>query len=287
MDQQTETIEGPEIIEEAVAPLREITRAELDGSIATAKQFPRSLTRFQHEVRKLCCLTEEVAAACLYALPRTNRDGQKVKIEGPSIRFAEILMSAWGNGRVIGRILDTAGSHVVAQGVFIDLERNITVSKEVRRRITDRNGRRYGEDMINVTANAAISIACRNAILAGIPRAIWQTAYEDSRATAIGTMETLEDRRSKALNYCMEQGIVVERVYAALGVDGLEAIGLDHLGTLRALVSSVRHGDTPIDVAFPPLPSPGAPAIDTEAAERSVRGMAAIRAAAAAEGGKK
>lgn len=56
---------------------------------------------------------------------------------------------------------------MTAQGVFHDLERNVAITYEVRRRIVDKNGRRYKPDMIGVTANAACSIALRNAILRG------------------------------------------------------------------------------------------------------------------------
>ncbi|MFN8826683.1 MAG: hypothetical protein ACK501_17070, partial [Planctomycetota bacterium] len=49
------------------------------------------------------------------------------------------------------------------------------------RRITGKNGRRYSSDMIGVTGNAACSIALRNAVFRGIPRAFWIDIY-DARA---------------------------------------------------------------------------------------------------------
>ena len=44
-------------------------------------------------------------------------------------------------------------------------------SAEVRKRIIDKNGNRYSEDMVITTSNAAIAIARRNAIFSIIPRA--------------------------------------------------------------------------------------------------------------------
>ncbi|KAG1166891.1 hypothetical protein G6F35_017935 [Rhizopus arrhizus] len=103
-------------------------------------------------------LSQSIAEQCVYALPR---DGKT--IEGPSARFAEVIASAWGNNRAGARVIDDKGEFIIAQGVFHDLERNVAITYEVQRRIVDRQGRRFKPDMIGVTANAACSIALRNA----------------------------------------------------------------------------------------------------------------------------
>jgi len=250
-----------------------LAKSELDVAITTAKNYPRSITSFQSEVRKMCCLNEDVAEECLYALPRKDKDGKKVNIEGPSIRMAEIILSAWGNARAVSRVLSTEGDSVIAQGVFVDLQRNVTVSKEVRRRITRSNGSRYSEDMISVTANAASSIAVRNAILAGIPKAFWNAAYEDAKKTAVGTLDTLEQRRNGALDWLKSKGVEAARVFGALDVAGLDDIGLDELGTLRALVANVKSGDMTVDAAFPKLGGE-----ETETPRKGTRGLKAALA---------
>ncbi len=58
--------------------LANISRAEIDQQIATARAFPRSTKRFVTECMDMATLNEQVAADCIYALPR---DGKTV--EGP------------------------------------------------------------------------------------------------------------------------------------------------------------------------------------------------------------
>ena len=267
---------GFEMVEQVSnTALATITKSELQTAIEIAKTYPRSISRFQREVRDLATMNEDVAEECLYALPRTDREGKTVNIEGPSIRMAEIVMSAWGNCRVLTRVLDTEGDVVVAQGIFMDLERVTVVSKEVSRRITNKFGKRYSTDMITVTSNAAASIAARNAILAGIPKAIWNSAYEDAKKVAVGTLETLEHRRSGAMRFLAGKGVSEARVFAALEVTGLDDIGLEKLATLRGLVSSVKTGESSLSQAFP-VAGKDAPA--EEPAQQ--KGVAGVKAAA-------
>jgi len=267
--------------------LATITKSEMQTAIEIAKAYPRSISKFQREVRDLACLNEAVAEECLYALPRTDKDGKKVNIEGPSIRMAEIVMSAWGNCRVLTRVLDTSGDVVVAQGIFMDLERVNIVSREISRRITNKHGQRYSADMVAVTSNAAASIAARNAILAGIPKAIWNEAYEEAKKVAVGTLETLEHRRAGAMQYLAGKGVVEARVFAALDkedhpVHGLDDIGLEQLATLRGLVASIKTEESTVLQAFPMV---NAPADEPEGGKRG--GVAGAKAKAAAVAGSK
>src|SRR5690348_6841125 len=66
--------------------LSAVDRASIDMQIATAKQYPRSITAALREATELATLDEETAKTMLYALKR----GGKV-IPGPSVRLAEIL----------------------------------------------------------------------------------------------------------------------------------------------------------------------------------------------------
>jgi hypothetical protein len=142
------------------------TRAEIDTQISTAKQYPRSIKQFMSDAMAMVTLNEEVAQSCNYGLPR----GGKI-ITGPSVRFAEIIYSAWGNARAGTRIIHEDGRFITAQGVCHDLQRNTMITKDVKRRITDKYGKTYNDDMVGVTGNAASSVALRNAILSVIPKA--------------------------------------------------------------------------------------------------------------------
>jgi hypothetical protein len=240
-------IEGREILSPETGTIALLQKAEIDQQIATAHRFPRSLKRFRDEALQMVTLDETIASECIYALPR---DGKT--IEGPSARFAEVIASAWGNCRAGARVVDDKGEFVTSQGVFHDLERNVAITYEVQRRIIDKRGKRYSADMIGVTANAACSIALRNAILKGVPKAFWSSMYGAARQVIMGDIKTLGNRRASALKEFQRYGIKPEQICAKLEVPGVEDIGLDHLVTLRGLLTAIREGDTTPEQAFAP-----------------------------------
>lgn len=222
-----------------------LNKSEIDQQIATAHKFPRSLKRFRDEAMAMVTLDESIASECIYALPR---DGKT--IEGPSARFAEIIASAWCNNRAGARVIDDHGEFVTAQGVFHDLERNVAITYEVQRRIVDKHGRRYKADMIGVTANAACSIALRNAILKGVPKAFWSSMYDAARHVIMGDIKTLANRRAAAVAEFQRFGVSDKQLCDKLGVAGIEEITLDHLVTLRGLLTAIKEGDTTPEEAF-------------------------------------
>ncbi len=222
-----------------------LNASEIDQQIATAHRYPRSVVAFRKRVQEMVTLSEAIAGECIYSLPR---DGKT--IEGPSARFAEVVASAWGNSRAGARVVSDEGDFVTAQGVFHDLEQNVAITYEVQRRITDKRGNRFKADMIGVTANAACSIALRNAILKGIPKAFWSEMYDAARLTALGTIETLPNRRAKAFQQFQAYGVSKEQIFAKLGVSGAEDIGVDKLFTLGGLLTAIKEGDTTPEQAF-------------------------------------
>lgn len=222
-----------------------LNKSEIDQQIATAHRFPRSIKRFVDESMQMVTLNESVAQECIYALPR---DGKT--IEGPSARFAEIIASAWGNSRSGARIISDQGDFVTAQGVFHDLERNVAITYEVQRRIVGKNKQRYSADMIGVTANAACSIALRNAILKGVPKAFWASMYDAARQVIMGDIKTLANRRAAAVAEFKRYGVSAEQICAKLSIPGVEDISLEHLVVLRGLLTAIKEGDTSAEEAF-------------------------------------
>lgn len=237
--------DGTEVMNVESSTISLLNKSEIDQQIATAHKYPRSIKRFRDEALAMVTLNENIAQECIYALPR---DGKT--IEGPSARFAEVVASAWGNSRAGARIVSDQGEFVTAQGVFHDLERNVAITYEVQRRIVDRNGRRFKADMIGVTANAACSIALRNAILKGVPKAFWSDMYEQARATAIGNVQTLANRRARAIAVLQKYGVLPQQIFAYLGIQGEEDITVDHLTTLFGITTAIKDGDTTPEQAF-------------------------------------
>lgn len=230
-----------------------LNKSEIDQQIATARQFPRDVAKAQKRVLELATMSEAGAAECLYALTRTEADGKQKVIEGPSIRFAEILTATWGNCRAGARVTEESHEFITAQGIFHDLESNAVTTQEVRRRITGRNGRRYSVDMIGVTANAACSIAIRNAILRGIPKALWSEIYDSTRKFSAGGQTTIGNRRAQAVKAFAVYGVDEARLLARLEVATMDEVDAGHIATLSGLYNAIKEGEMTPEAAFPPL----------------------------------
>jgi hypothetical protein len=198
-------------------------------------------------------LDAESAAACIYALPRgkekneqTGKWEQKI-VKGPTARFAEVIAATYRNNRYRSRTVSEDEQFITAEGLFLDLENNVAVSCEVRRRITDREGRRYNSDMVAVTANAAQSIALRNAVLKGIPKAIWKGLYLAAEQVIVGDRKTLADRRQATFDQFKAFSMTPPMVCSLLGVSGLAEVDGDHLVTLQGILTALRDGDTTVE----------------------------------------
>lgn len=231
-----------------------LTRSELDAQMSASEHRPRSLQAFRASLTDLVTIDEEVARECHYVLPaRKKSDGTEGDpIEGESIRFAEMALYSYRNCRAGSRIIEVNATEVVAQGVFIDTETNVVTTSESRRRITGRSGRRYSEDMIIMTCNAAGSIAKRNAILAGIPKALWIAAAVAARRKAVGASTSIEERRSRALAaFANNLKISEERVLNALGLVEVDQLDDDHLTKLYGMYTAIRDSMLNADDAFP------------------------------------
>jgi len=235
--------EGTEVA--AGAMLATLNRAEINVQVATAHRYPRSVTRFREEALAQATLDDETAGSMFYALKR----GGKV-IEGPSVRLAEICGSSWGNIRYAARIVDIDAKFVTAQGMAFDLEKNLAAAIEVKRRITDSKGARYGDDMIGVTCNAAMSIALRNAIFKVIPFAFVKGIYEAAKQASLGKALTMEARRQGALDWFGKNGASQADLLKYLDRAGLDDVTIDDLLTLRGLSTAIMDGETTWASAF-------------------------------------
>ena len=244
----TTSTNEPGVDLQPAAPVQ-LASGELDQQIATARKYPRSVTTFIRQATELATMSPEIAASCIYALPR-RENGVAKNVEGPSARFAEIVASSWGNLRAIGRVGDHDGQFITARGEAWDVEKNVAIAYEVRRRITDSRGRTYTADMIGVTGNAAASIALRNAILKAIPTTFWRPIYNACRKVIAGDQQTFGKRRDAALHEFAIMGVTEERILLTLGLKGRADITGDHLVQLAGLLTSLREGDTTIDEAF-------------------------------------
>jgi hypothetical protein len=243
-----------------------IIKSEVEAQLDAAHRYPRSIKRFLDDALTLATHSQEIAESCLFALPR---DGKM--ITGPSVRLAEICASAYGNLHYGGRVVDDDDKFVTAQGGAWDLQKNTRVTIETRRRITNRAGKRYNDDMVAMTGNAASSIAMRNAIFRVIPRALVDQVYAKVRKVAVGDAQTLIARRDEVIARLLKRGVPTDRVLARLDKKGIEDIGLEELEMLIGLGTAIKNGDTSIDEAFPvaSVPPPG---VEVEGRRVSLKG---------------
>jgi len=243
--------------------IAQIERAQIDVQIATARKYPRSLARVKSAMLSFATLDEETAAGCFYTLPgRKGGDGKP--LQGPSVRLAEIALSQYQHIRAGSRIIEDDGKFITAQGVVHDLENNVAISIEVKRRVTTKEGKRYSDDMIATTGNAACSIALRNATFRVIPMALVKPVYEAAKKLAIGDSKSLVQRRAASLTHFSKMGISKEQVCVTLGVSKPDDILLDHLEILIGYATAIKDGDASVDSIFKPIQEPPSFALPKE-----------------------
>jgi len=230
--------------------LSALNRSEVDIQIATAKQYPRDLQATLNKIETYATMDKETAEDCFYVLRRKGAGGQESVIEGLSVRMAEIIAGAWGNLRVATRIIGNDGKMITAQAVCHDLETNLAVSKEVKRRITDKYGKTYSEDMQVVTGNAAASIAFRNAVLAVIPKAVTKKVINQVKQVALGQSIDLEQSRQNLLQYFNKIGVTKEQLFFYLGVKTLDQVDKQMVFELRATANAIKEGTTTVEESF-------------------------------------
>ena len=220
-------------------------RSEIDVQVSTAKQYPRNLSQVLNNIETLATIDEDIAGSCFYTLRRQGK-----LIEGPSVRMAEIVASSWGNLRTGSRIISNDGKTITAQGLCHDLETNTAVTTEVKRRITDKNGKTYNEDMQILTGNAACAIAFRNAVFKVVPSSLIKKSIDKAKKVSIGESMTLETSRAKMLAYFKTIGVEEKQILDYLSIEKVEEVNVDMVVELRGLANAIKEGTTSVKEAF-------------------------------------
>lgn len=263
-DHQTtelEIIDGPNN-----AIVEQMTRGEIDAQVATAKKYPRDIRKAKKDMEEMATLDEETAQSMFYSLPR----GGKV-IKGPSVRMAEVAIATYGNIRGGARVInvDTENCVVTVQGVVHDLEKNIAVTVEKRRRIIKKRGaEKPDEDMIMLACNAASSIAFRDAAFKVVPMAFIKPIYERAMKVAVGDVKSFKARRDQVVTKLKQMGALEANIAAVCGKKKVEDITIEDLETLIGLGTALKEGDITLEDAFPdPKNEPVKADLGTDAAK--------------------
>lgn len=249
MGEDSQELEQVEIIGSSI--VEQLTRGEVDMQVATAKRYPRSIKEFKQSALSMAIKTPEIARKCFYIIPRAGK-----KIEGPSIRLAEVVAISWGNLRCEARVLGADAKIVTAQATAWDMQANVMMRREVQRKICDKNGNRFSEDMVVVTGNAAAAIALRNAIFTVVPMAYVSEIFAQCKRVAQSEGGGIDVAKENWMKYFAQRGVSQERVLEMLEKKGLEDVDLEDITTLQGLSTALAEGQTTIELTF------GAPALE-------------------------
>jgi hypothetical protein len=222
---------------------------EVKGQIFMARQFPRNV--FQSEQRILdACKRPSLAQTAIYSYPR---GGQKV--EGPSIRLAEVLAQNWGNIAFGVKELEQREGESVAMAYAWDLETNVRQEKV----FTVKHSRKAKgsikklddpRDIYELVANNG-SRRLRACILGIIPGDIVEAAVSECNKTITGNnKEPLKDRVAKALTAFKNQyRVTQEMVEVRFGYSADAFTEYDYLDLIK-IFNSLKDGMSKVDDWF-------------------------------------
>ena len=240
--------------DQSIIQVDAVERANVDSQVATAKQYPRDISRSLNNSIAMATMDYSTAQSCGYALPRGGKP-----ITGPSVHLAKLIVSNWGNMRAEAKVVQITDKQVISRGTCWDLENNVATAFEVRRSIVGKNGKRFSDDMITVTGNAANSIAYRNAVFSVIPKAITDKVYQAAQHFITGDLsdeEKLVARRKKCIDFFKDEyGITENEVVMLCGKQTVNQIKADQIALLLGITQSLKDGDTTVEEVMRPYRS--------------------------------
>ncbi len=228
-----------------------VERANVDSQVATAKQYPRDIKRSINNSIAMATMDYNTAQSCGYALPRGGKP-----ITGPSVHLAKLIVSNWGNVRAEAKVVKITDKQVISRGTCWDLENNVATAFEVRRSIVGKSGKRFTDDMITVTGNAANAIAYRNAVFSVIPKAIIDKVYQAAQHFITGDLsdeEKIVARRKKCIDFFKDEyGISEGEVVMLCGKQTVNQIQAEQIALLLGITQSLKDGDTTVEDLMKP-----------------------------------
>lgn len=225
--------------------------AEVQAAMVVAKRFPRDVTQSVNRIT-LACNRKGLAESALYMYPRGG-----TKVEGPSIRMAEMLAQNWGNVDCGIKELEQRDGESTVMAYAWDLETNTRVTKvfTVKHERTKNVG--YGENRVKVKTvlddprdiyemvanNGARRL--RACILAVIPGDIQDMAIAACRHTLMGdSNEPMIDRvRKMVVAFDQYFGVTTEHLEQRLG-HNIDVTDIAELRNLGSIYNSLRDGQS-------------------------------------------
>lgn len=232
--------------------LEALNRSEIDMQIATAHKLPRDIGKCKQNMIELAAMDDSVAYNCFYHLERTDKNGKKTVIEGPSVRFTEIISACWGNLRIAGRIVANDGKTITAQGICHDLESNVAYQTEVKRSILTSKGYTFSQDMQVVVGNAAVAIAQRNAINKVVPQVLIKSVVDEVKRKSAEHIAKVgvEESWKQWVAYMQQQYHVTEAMMLDYLGKQREQLTVEDIQTMVGVNNAISEGTTTVEETF-------------------------------------
>lgn len=212
---------------------------EVQASMIIAKKFPRDELYAYNKIRK-ACKRKGLAETAVYSYPRGG-----VKVEGPSIRLAEVVAQNWGNIDYGIIELKRTGGQSEMMAYAWDMETNTRSTKiftvsHVRDKKSGNVNLTDERDIYEISANMGAR-RMRSCILAIVPQDIVEDAVMECKATLTGAYkEPLKDRIKKMVALFEDKhGIVKEMIEDRFGYS-LESLSENDFVSLRTIYNSLE-----------------------------------------------
>lgn len=220
---------------------------EVKGQIFMAQQFPRNIIAAEQRILD-ACKRPALAETAVYSYPR---GGQKV--EGPSIRMAEVLAQNWGNISFGVKELEQREGESVAMAYAWDLETNTRQEKTFTVKHTRKAGQKLKKltdprDIYEMVANNGAR-RLRACILGVVPGDIVEKAIQECDRTMQGNnSKPLKERVSDALKAFKEKyRVTQEQIEDRFGYN-TSAFTERDINDLLKIYNSLKDGmSTPAD----------------------------------------
>ena len=211
--------QAPEYVEQNVSMVQQYATARIQSAYMVALQRPRQIEVIRQEVLRECqrpsfCTPDETkngSSLAIYRVPRGSvkqSDGTWANnnIEGPTIRFAEMMLRSWGHMAIDICPMGEDDKQRIMQVICTDYQSHnstseiVSVPKTVERKkpkagdeVVSQRTNTYGDpvylvkatdDELGMRTNALISKARRNLILQAVPGWLIEEGVDMVRTTA-------------------------------------------------------------------------------------------------------
>jgi predicted nucleic acid-binding protein len=222
--------------------------AEIQASILSAKHFPRDEVAVLDKAIKIA-KNKAFAESALYEYTKGG------KVEGLSIRAAEMLINLWGNSRFGIRELEQKKGESILNAYCHDLQTNtytekIFTVKHERDKSDGNESLTKQRDIYENNANLGAR-RLRACILANIPSFITEAVADEVKRTLRSSTEPLADRAQTMLAVFSDFGITKDQIEKRLG-HKIEAITENEMLTLRKIYNAINDGYQGPEAYFKP-----------------------------------